>query len=152
MYPTVKGIQVMNGRGAYLFPRFVGDWIPDDPERRSMILSNLANWSAPDPSDPTGGITKAIRTFNDGTKKISIYVYGDDFRGGTIERVVRTVAQENRRSNSPDRLVRVHAVGFPQIFLEGAPMIQGSAERFATMIRELAYRNGGTFVALNDYR
>ena len=152
MYPTVKGIQVMNGRGAYLFPRFTGDWIPDDPERRSMILSNLANWSAPDPSDPTGGITKAIRTFNDGTKKISIYVYGDDFRGGTIERVVRTVDQENRRSNGPDRLVRVHAVGFPQIFLEGDRMIQGSAERFATMIRELAYRNGGTFVALNDYR
>ena len=152
MYPTVKGIQVMNGQGTYLLPRFAGRWIPDDPERRSLILSNLVYWSAPDPSDPTGGITKAIRTFNDGTKKISIYVYGDDFRGGTIERVVRTVDQQNRQSNGADQLIRVHAVGFPQIFLEGDRMIQGSAERFATMIRELAYRNGGTFVALNDYR
>ena len=63
-----------------------------------------------------------------------------------------TVDRENSRSGGTDRLVRVHAVGFPQIFLEGNLMVQASAERFATMIRELAYRNGGTFVALSDYK
>ncbi|MGD9308598.1 MAG: hypothetical protein PVG51_05645, partial [Desulfosarcina sp.] len=34
VYPTVKGIQVMNDMGSYMFPQYQGRWIPDSPARR----------------------------------------------------------------------------------------------------------------------
>ena len=46
IYPNVKGIQVMNDMGNYLFSRYAGQWIPDTPARRQLILRNLANWNA----------------------------------------------------------------------------------------------------------
>ena len=50
-----------------------------------------------------------------------------------------------------NRLVRIHAVGFPVQFIR-APHLQTTGIRFATLMRELTFRNGGTFVALNDFR
>ena len=32
IYHNVKGIQVMNDMGNYLFSRYAGQWIPDTPE------------------------------------------------------------------------------------------------------------------------
>ena len=34
IYPQVKGIQVMNDMGDYMFSRYAGEWIPDSPSRR----------------------------------------------------------------------------------------------------------------------
>ena len=45
IYPEVKGIQVLNDMGNYLFSRYRGEWIPDTPARRSLILQNLRNWN-----------------------------------------------------------------------------------------------------------
>ena len=48
-----------------------------------------------------------------------------------------------------NRLVRIHGVGFPTMF---GPPAQSSYTgiRFATLMRELARRNGGTFLGLNS--
>jgi len=34
LYPKVRGIQVMNDLGEYMFPQYRGRWIPDSPARR----------------------------------------------------------------------------------------------------------------------
>lgn len=151
IYPEVKGIQVMNDMGEYMFSRYRGQWIPDTPGRRRVIMQNLANWNVFSNSSPVEGIEAAIRTFYDPGKKISLYVFGDEFTGESIADVVETVDRINRADAQGNRLVRIHGVGFPVQFIR-APNLQTTGIRFATLMRELAYRNGGTFVALNDFR
>ncbi|MBT5134074.1 VWA domain-containing protein [Luminiphilus sp.] len=151
IYPNVKGIQVMNDMGNYLFSRYAGQWIPDTPARRQLILRNLANWNAFSNSSPVEGITQAVRSFYDRDKKISIYVFGDEFTGRSIEDVVLTVDRLNAEADTQERRVRIHAVGFPVQFIR-PPELQDTGIRFATLMRELTHRNGGTFVGLNDFR
>lgn len=151
IYPEVKGIQILNDMGNYLFSRYRGEWIPDTPARRDLILRNLANWNVFSNSSPVEGITAAVRSFYDPDKKISIYVFGDEFTGQSIAEVVRTVDQLNAQNATGERRVRIHGVGFPVQFIR-PPQLQTTGIRFATLMRELTYRNGGTFVGLNDFR
>jgi hypothetical protein len=151
IYPEVKGIQVMNDMGNYMFSRYRGKWIPDTPGRRKVILDRLRTWNVFSNSSPVEGITQAIRTFYSPDKKISVYVFGDEFTGKSIQQVVSTVDQINRQDAQGNRLVRIHAVGFPVQF-QRAPHLQTTGIRFATLMRELTHRNGGSFVGLNDYR
>ena len=151
VYPNVKGIQIMNDMGDYMFNSFRGQWIPDTPARRSTIISTLRNWSPFSNSSPVEGVTAAINTYYAPDKKISIYVMGDDFQpGGSITQVLRTIDRLNAKDANGNPLVRIHAVGFPVIFaLE--PRYRQSAYRFANLMRELTQRNGGTFVGLNSF-
>ena len=151
IYPEVKGIQVLNDMGNYLFSRYRGEWIPDTPARRSLILQNLRNWNVFSNSSPVEGITNAVRTFYDPGKKISIYVFGDEFTGASIQEVVQTVDRLNAEAAGGERRVRIHAVGFPVQFIR-PPELQETGVRFATLMRELTLRNGGSFVGLNDFR
>ncbi len=151
IYPEVKGIQVLNDMGNYLFSRYRGQWIPDTPARRDLILRNLANWNVFSNSSPVEGITAAVRTFYDPSKKISIYVFGDEFTGESIQDVVQTVDRLNAQSQDGERRVRIHAVGFPVQFIR-PPQLQTTGIRFATLMRQLTYNNNGTFVGLNDFR
>ena len=152
IYPEVKGIQVMNGQGTYLFESYRGDWIPDTPARRQAILQRLRSWNPFDPSNPAPGIIQAIRNFYDPGKKISIYVLGDEFPpgSGSIQNVIATVDRINAEDSEGNRLVRIHGIGFPGIFLLQPERYHATAIRFATLMRELARKNGGTFVALSD--
>ncbi|MFT4768252.1 MAG: hypothetical protein ACI8RN_001386 [Glaciecola sp.] len=151
IYPNVKGIQIMNDMGKYMFSRYRGQWIPDTDGRRRVIMQNLRNWNVFSNSSPVEGITAAIRTFYDPDKKISIYVFGDEFTGDSIGEVVDTVERINREASDGQRRVRIHAVGFPVQFIRAANL-QTTGIRFAALMRELTYRNGGTFVGLNDFR
>ena len=150
-YPTIKGIQVMNDMGAYLFSRFRGKWIPDTPARRRGIINALASWQPFSNSSPVEGITKAIQTFYAPDKRISIYVFGDEFTGRSIDAVVRTVEMINQADASGRRRVRIHGIGFPYVFTQPDRM-QSTGVRFATLMRALCFENDGTFVGLNDFR
>lgn len=150
IYPQVKGIQVMNDMGDYMFSQYRRKWIPDSPARRRAILKRLQSWRPFSNSSPVEGITEAIRTFHAPDKKISIYVFGDEYTGGPIDEVLGTVARLNRVGTSGSRRVRIHAVGFP-IQLDNPAGLQTTGIRFATLMRTLCARNGGTFVALNRY-
>ena len=150
VYPTVKGIQVMSDEGDYMFTSFRGDWIDDTPARRQAIMQRLRTWNPFSDSSPVEGIVAAIRTFYSPDKKISLYVLGDEFSGGSIAQVVDTVDRLNRTGPGGERLVRIHAIGFPTIFSQPR-RYQTTGIRFATLMRELTRRNGGTFVALNDF-
>ncbi len=151
IYPSVKGIQVMNDMGNYMFSQYQAKWIPDTPARRRAILRRLKTWFPFSNSSPVEGIERAIRTFYSPDKKISIYVFGDEFTGPSIEQVVQTVDRLNQATSQGKRRVRIHAVGFPVQF--GLPEhLQVTGIRFATLMRILCHRNGGTFVGLNHFK
>ncbi|MBV1931502.1 MAG: VWA domain-containing protein [Porticoccaceae bacterium] len=149
IYPQVKGIQIMNDMGDYMFSGYKGRWIPDTPGRRKAIINRLITWTPFSNSSPVEGIQRAIRAFYAPDKKISLYVFGDDFTGGSIHTVLKTVDRINASRRKGDRLVRIHTIGFPVHFLVPGGRAQ-TATRFAALMRELSYRNGGTFVGLNS--
>ena len=151
VYPEVKGIQILNDMGAYMFSSYRGKWIPDTPGRRKAIIKRLSTWNAFSNSSPVEGITAAIRTFYNQNKKISIYVYGDEFTGRSIREVVDYVNTINRKDTQGNPLVRIHAIGFPVQFAN-PPHLQQTGIKFATLMRELTRKNGGTFVGLNSFR
>ena len=62
IYPDVKGIQVMNDMGDYMFANFRDRWIPDSPVRREAIMRRLETWTPFSNSSPVEGIEKAITT------------------------------------------------------------------------------------------
>ncbi|MGB5606176.1 MAG: VWA domain-containing protein, partial [Gammaproteobacteria bacterium] len=108
IYPQVKGIQVMNDMGDYMFSQYQGKWIPDTPARRKAIITRLSGWTPFSNSSPVEGIEAAIRRFHAQDKRISLYVFGDDFARGSIQAVVDAVAQLNRANKSGKRRVRIH--------------------------------------------
>jgi len=148
VYPRVKGIQVMNDDGIYMFSQYRGQWIPDTPARRKAILNVLSTWRAVSNSSPVEGIEAAISGFYDPNKKISLYVFGDEFSGDNMQRVVNTVERLNKAAKDGSRLVRIHAVGFPTVLTDPRGMgVTGI--RFANLMRNLCQKNAGTFVGLN---
>jgi hypothetical protein len=148
IYPRVKGIQVMNDMGDYMFSQYSGRWIQDSPARRKAILERLRSWTPFSNSSPVEGITAAIRRFYEADKKISIYVFGDDFSRGSIQEVVDTVDSINRSLGDGSRRVRIHAVGFPVLFdHKGADI---NVARFSALMRRLAEDNDGSFVGLTE--
>lgn len=145
-YPTVKGWQVMSDEGTYMFPSYRGKWLPDTPAQRKIVVDRLRDWFPFSNSSPVEGIVEAIRTYYAADKEISLYVFGDEFTGNSIDSVVRTVDQINRETSSGERRVRIHALGFP--VRPDAPQV--TSIRFSTLMRVLCARNGGTFVGLNE--
>jgi len=151
IYPQVKGIQVMNDMGDYMFSQYARRWIPDTPARRNAILKRLRTWAPFSNSSPVEGITAAIRTFYSPDRKISLYVFGDEFSEGSAESVVRAVGAINRADRAGNRRVRIHGVGFPvQFQYQGVGQLTGI--RFAALMRVLAEKNGGSFVGLRSFR
>ncbi|MGI9537745.1 MAG: VWA domain-containing protein [Desulfocapsaceae bacterium] len=148
IYPRVKGIQVMNDMGDYMFSQYSGRWIQDTPARRKAILARLRSWKPFSNSSPVEGITAAIRRFYEADKKISIYVFGDDFSRGSIQEVVDTVDSINRSLRDGFRRVRIHAVGFPVLF--GHAGAELNVARFSALMRRLAEDNDGSFVGLTE--
>ena len=146
-YPIVKGIQVLNDDGDYLFEGFAREWIPDSASRRELIKKRLRSFSYQTDSNPADGIIKAINTYWSADKKISLYVFGDDFRGASVEQVVDLVSRVNRLDESGSPRVRIHGIGFPV-----PESRQGRPDEFARLMRELARRNSGTFVGLERFR
>jgi hypothetical protein len=151
IYPKVKGIQIMNDMGEFLFSQYAGKWIPDTPARRRAILSALSSWNSFSNSSPVEGITAAINRFFSENKKISLYVFGDEFSGTAIQPVINEVDRINRPAKDGSRRVRIHAVGFP-VVMEKTNQRGNTGERFATLMRALCLKNGGTFVGLNSTR
>ncbi len=153
VYPEVRGIQVMNDMGDYMFRSFAGRWMPDSPTVRRQIVDRLSSWNPFSNSSPVEGIQRAISTFFDPELEISIYVFGDDFQqNNSIQGVVDAVDRANRESQETGRRrVRIHAVGFPVLFQPDAPQqARISAYRFAALMRELTQRNLGAFVGSSE--
>jgi predicted Holliday junction resolvase-like endonuclease len=142
VYPRVKGLQVIDSDGNYLLRGSARKWIPDSRKTRLEVLRAMENWPG-QVSNPTDGIATAINTYYQPGKKISIYVFGDDFQGRDVDRVIRQVESVNKADKNGNRLVRIHGIGFPT---GGA----ANADAFAMFMRAICERSGGTFVALTQ--
>jgi len=147
-YPRVKGLQVMNDEGVYMFEAYAGKWIPDTPGRRKAVIDRLATWNAFSNSSPVEGIEAAIRTLAASSNKISIYVLGDEFTGKSVEGVLLEVDRLNSRT-AGGRRVRIHAIGFPTLFSQD-DYPENTTVRFSILMRALCEKNGGTFVGLGN--
>ncbi|MDZ7684911.1 MAG: VWA domain-containing protein [Gammaproteobacteria bacterium] len=55
VYPRLKGIQVMNDQGDYMFSQYAGTWIRDTAARREAILDRMQSWNAFSNSSPEQG-------------------------------------------------------------------------------------------------
>ena len=148
IYPRVKGIQVMNDMGQYMFSQYAGKWIPDTPARRQAVLERLRTWQPFSNSSPVEGVTRAIQSFASSDHRVSIYVFGDEFTGSSITDVLHSITHSNRRDAQGNPRVRIHAVGLPVMFTEPG-VSQFTGVRFATLMRAMCWENGGTFVGLN---
>ena len=150
VYPRIKGIQIMSDMGEYLFSQYRRKWIPDTEGRRKVIIRTLRSWRAFSNSSPVEGITRAIRAFYDPGKKISIYVYGDEF-SGSIKEVLDMVERINPKDKDGKTRVRIHAVGFPVPANAGEHFLQTN-KRYASLMRQLTHENGGAYVGLTETR
>jgi hypothetical protein len=148
-YPKVKGIQIMDDEGGYMFSSYAGKWIPDTPARRQAIRERIRSWNPFSNSSPVEGIEAAIKLFWSPDRRISIYVFGDEFTGDSIDEVLRDIDRLNRRDAKGERKVRIHAIGFPTLF-DQSQYPETTGIRFATLMRLVCERNGGAFVALNS--
>jgi hypothetical protein len=148
LYPKLKGFQVMNDEGVYMFAGDRGNWMSDTPAQRHTVIERLRTWNVFSNSSPIEGIVEAIRTYHDKDKKISLYVFGDEFTGPSIDSVVKSVDIINREDATGERRARIHAIGFP--LRPDAP--QYTSSQFAALMRVMCQRNGGTFVGLTASR
>jgi hypothetical protein len=147
-YPTVKGLQIMNDNGRFMFPQYGRTWIEDTPQLRQAVRNTISTWAPFSDSNPADGIVYALETFWDPEKRISVYVFGDDFTGNSMEAVIRDIDKVNIPGEDGERRIRIHALGFPTNFSgSGAPTM---AQKYAGLMRVVCERNGGTFVGLTD--
>ena len=153
-YPKLKGLQVMNDMGSYMFPTFAGQWIADTPARRALVLERLRSWDSFSNSSPVEGIVEALGRYAATGRPTSIYVFGDDFNGRSIESVIETVTRLNRRTATGKPQMRIHTFGFPVLpLMPVMALMSGRTDnfiRFAHLMRLLAEQNEGTFVGLNS--
>lgn len=145
IYPEVKGLQVLNDQGRYMFAGPPGRWLQDSGATRDRISQTLRNWTPFSQSNPVPGIEQALRQFRAPGQKTSIYVIGDEFTGESIQAALDSIAKLNAADPKRPR-ARIHAIGFP----EGAGYPPFTNIRFSALMRAVAARNEGTFVGLTN--
>ena len=152
-HPSALGIQFVTDEGAYLLESYRDAWIPNTAEATSVALEALADWNSFSNSDPREGVVAAIDALYAPDKRIAVYVYGDDLgRWSDVAlrspgELLETIERANRVAATGGRKVRINAVALPAVFaMTGGDLF--SAAGYAALMRELAQRNGGSFVAL----
>jgi hypothetical protein len=144
IYPKVKGLQILDDEGKPMFPSTKGQWLQDTPVQRAKIISTMVNWRAYSNSSPVEGIGAAVQGWWAADKKISVYVIGDDFTGGSIEAALAAVRKYNPVDARGRHRIRIHAIGMPD-GPNSPPFINA---RFAALMRAMCDDNEGTFVGL----
>jgi hypothetical protein len=144
IYPQVKGMQILDDEGKPMFPSTKGQWLQDTPAQRAKIVSQMVNWKAYSNSSPVEGIGAAVQGWWAADKKISVYVIGDDFTGGSIEAALAAVRKYNPVDRQGRHRIRIHAIGMPD-GPNSPPFINS---RFAALMRAMCDENEGTFVGL----
>lgn len=139
-HPQLKGFQVMSADGDFLFGSGqAGRWLTDSPSMRRRTIQGLQNFRGGG-SAPEVGMRRALQLYRNQPGKVSMYVFGDDFRPGTLDDIVTEITRLNAGTNGEARW-RIHGVGFHR-------ERWGDAEQFAAFMKAVAERNRGAFIAL----
>ena len=91
-------------------------------------------------SQPEKGISRAIKLYKNKPGKISLYVFGDDYRQSQLDGVVSALTNQNKNKDGK-AIIRIHGIGFARR--------QGNSQQFAAFMQAIAKRNRGAFVGLN---
>jgi hypothetical protein len=142
-HPQVQGFQVLSDNGEYLLPATRGRWQKDTRTRRKAILKAMRSWAGSSNSSPVEGIEAALRTYGQKTDSLALYVFGDDYSGGSYDATLASINQLNTHTQTGNKIARIHGIGFrhPRQQLDFVSL------RFATLMREVALQNNGTFIA-----
>mgnify|MGYP001314674937 CR=1 FL=1 len=135
IHPKVKGFQILNDNGLHLLGAYKNKWIPDTPSKRNNILKILKNWNSASNSSPVEGLKVALKKYTNNSISTSLYIFGDEFTGSSYTPVFDAISDLRSKNN-----VRISGVGFLSI----GP----TNDRFATLMREIAENNRGTFIGL----
>ncbi|RUO36853.1 VWA domain-containing protein [Aliidiomarina shirensis] len=138
-HPEMKGFQIMAADGSFMYSGQEGRWLPDTTTMRQRAIQGLAGFRG-GASAPEVGILRAIELYKNEQDKVSLYVFGDDFRPGTLDQVVTEITQANMRPNGTARF-RIHGIGFHRASY-------GNAAQFSAFMQAVAKRNRGAFVGL----
>jgi hypothetical protein len=144
IYPRVKGMQIMDDEGKVMLSHTRGQWLNDTSVQRKAIVDRMKNWRAFSNSSPVEGIEEAIKTYWAADRRISLYVVGDEFTGDSIQKALDDVAAINKPDRNGRRMVRIHAIGFP----ESDKMSPFTSIRFSALMRLMCEQNNGTFVGI----
>jgi len=144
LYPHVKGLQVLNDQGTYMYEGTRGRWLTDTPEQRADIRKRARSWRAFSQSNPVPGMQEAVRSYWAPDKRASVFVLGDEFTGDSIQEALDAIAALNKAGPDGRRMMRIHAIGFP----EGADMSPFTNIRFSALMRSICEQNDGTFVGM----
>lgn len=140
IHPKIKGFQIMNDNGAHILSAYQGKWIPDTPQRRQSVIKLFRTWKSASNSSPVEGLEVALKRYVNPNTKVSIYIFGDDYSGSSYDPVINALSDLNTNKITGAPLARVHGVGFISNYTTG---------RYAILMREVARRNNGTFIALS---
>ena len=146
LYPHIKGMQIMNDQGRYMFEGTRGQWLADTPERRDQIVKKMRNWRPFSQSNPVPGMIEAVHTYWASDKRISAYVLGDEFTGDSIQDALNEVGRLNKPDANGHRVVRIHAIGY----MNAPDYPPYTNIRFGALMRMICVENNGAFVALTQ--
>jgi len=144
LYPRVRGLQVLNDQGTYMFEGTRGRWLSDTPQQRAEIRERARRWRAFSQSNPVRGMEEAVRSYWAPDRRVSVFVLGDEFTGDSIQEALDSIGSLNKPAPDGRRPVRIHAIGFP----EAADMSPFTNIRFSALMRLICEQNDGTFVGM----
>lgn len=139
IHPEVKGFQILSDMGTSMISGYDGRWMSDTPSTRDSAIRMFKNWSVVSNSSPVEGIEASLRKYAKPNITTAIYVFGDDYTGGSFDTVIDNITKQNKVLSDGRQLARIHGIGF---------LSQASTDRYGILMRELTKRNGGTYIAL----
>ncbi len=130
VYPTA-GIQVMNDEGKYMFSSYARKWMPDTPGVRKNIIEPAGELEPLQRFESGRGYREAINSYCEPAARSASISMVTTFHS-QVEAVARYIDKINHTGKDGERLVRIHAVGFPTQFAGGADR---NGTRFANLMR-----------------
>ena len=142
IHPKVTGFQIINDMGVHLFEATRGQWLPDTPKlRQGAVRMMRGGWVKLSNSSPVEGLEVALRLYAQRDESVSVYIFGDDYTGGSFDPVIDTLVNLNTNPTSGGYRARVHGIGFHSQ--------SRHTSLFSVLMREVARRNGGAFLGLS---
>lgn len=138
-HPQMKGFQIIAADGSFLYPGQEGQWLSDSTTMRQRAMDRMRSFTGGG-SAPEVGILRALDLYSKTRGKVSLYVFGDDYRHRDLDAIVSEITSRNTDASGNPRF-RIHGIGFYR-------PAGGDAAQFAAFMHAVSKRNRGAFVGL----
>lgn len=138
-HPQMKGFQIVAADGSFLYAGQEGKWLSDSTTMRQRAMDRMKRFTGGG-SEPDVGILRVLDLYRKTSGKVSLYVFGDDYRHPDLDAIVSEITTKNSAKNGQPHF-RIHGIGFYR-------PNGGDATQFAAFMQAVAKRNRGAFVGL----